>query len=164
VFVCSLPCPLPIFAGGFFSFIPPGKIQLNYYLCLMAFIDEDDNIIHVAPQGDYLANIIRATGSHCSIEHPEIYRCESRAYHSSAIHHFVLGKRDFTKQTGDTCRMWVKFSTQYDYLYYCWEGFYIHPEAFEKKTTVDGVVTCEHITRLVLTEKIRFNICREKHT
>lgn len=143
----------------------------------MTFIFEDDNIIYAAPQGDYLANLIRATGSHCSIEHPEIYRCESKFHHNSAIHGFVLGKRDFSKMIGDTCRMWVKFYTQYDYLYYCWEGFYIHHEVFEKraivngvviceprKTTIDGVVSCEHITRLVLTEKIRFNICREKHT
>jgi len=124
-----------------------------------------DNDFHIAPAGDYFANRIRATGSLCSKQHPEIYRCSSKTYCTSSVHNFVLGKRDFTKKIGDTCRMWVKFKS-HDYLFYCWEGFYIDSKTFlfPEPTTLDGVVTCEHITRLVLTEKVRFKFFRERNT
>jgi|ERR1035437_5647537 hypothetical protein len=114
-----------------------------------------DDCFYLAPDKDFLANRIKMTGS--CINKNIVYRCESLSYFDSPVERFVIGKMNFSKKKGDTCRMWVQFSG-HEYLYYCWEGFYLGGNIISLNGFLGpgGIVTGEHTTRLVLTEKIRF--------
>lgn len=122
------------------------------------------NVLLIAGEQDTLANSIKRTDSYYSAS--PVYICESPLYHNSEIHNYVLGLRDFSKKIGDTCRMWTQFysGTVNSNRYYCWEGFYMIAERGlngkeyieEHPLIADGIVTGEHTTRLVLTEKTRF--------
>lgn len=129
----------------------------NNFLSLFKMKLTDD--FHMAPEEDLLANIVRESG-YC-INKNLVYRDVGNYFLSEEktgeINNFILnGRTTFLKKQGDTCRVCIEFEN-YERIYYCYEGFYIN--AFKKvfgERTLNYAFSGNHITRMVLTEKIRF--------